>query len=441
MRTNPTLSETTTDATPLWQRLLLAPAFIPICLLAGLGLRWVIAVGLPVEQISDSAWYASRASEIAAGLGYQEGGVPTAYWPVGWPAILAAGIALTGSVPVAVTTLNLIASCAIMWIILWFGRNVLNDESVGRLALLAYAVYPNHIAYAGTAATELVYTATAMAAFAVLIHGRRSPWLTIASGLLFGAATLVKPQTYLFPIGAIVMLVIVYRDDYSWRRAVGTGVLVYASLFAVVLPWSLRNLDTFGEFVLVSTNGGTALVLGANDYLTGDDFPYQDTPAFARLGVPWEEHVARQVELDRKLKAQAIDWIRDNPIRYLAWMPKKIFLLWHKDTDGFWAFDASYPRAHGIVRAAQALNQVYYLTALVLALAAAMTVTRMLLSRGNGGGITLMLLFCMPAFASLLAAVFTGQIRYHFPAMPYLLLAACWTLFRLVRARAGSVQR
>ena len=41
----------------------------------------------------------------------------------------------------------------------------------------------------------------------------------------------------------------------------------------------------------------------------------------------------------------------------------------------------------------------------------------------------LALLFCMPIFVSLLAAAFTGQIRYHFAAMPFLIAAAWSTLF------------
>jgi len=415
------------------RQLLMHPAFVPTCFAIGIALRLAVALLVPVEPVSDSAWYVARAKELAAGLGFQEGGHPTAYWPVGWPAILAAGVSLLGSAKAAVVVLNLAAAALIMSMVLWFGRNAAGGEAVARIALLGYALYPNHVAYAGIAATETVYTALAMAAFALLVGGRRSARLLIASGLIFGVATLIKPQTIAFPFGALVALGLVIRA-YPWRSVLRAGVIVYAALLCVVLPWSFRNQSVLGEFVLVSTNGGAALLLGANDQATGDHFDYQHTPVFTSLGIPWEERVMRQVELNRRQKATAQDWIRRNTAAYFMWMPQKVLTLWLKDTDGFWSYDKSYPRSTSLVRAAQGVNQAYYALVLALALGCALAALRALLTQDDAR-IRLGLLFCMPVLVSLLAAVFTGQIRYHFPAMPFLFVAAAWTLTRFPATR------
>jgi 4-amino-4-deoxy-L-arabinose transferase-like glycosyltransferase len=415
-----------------WRRWLMHPAFIPACFIGGLLLRLAVVLLFPVEPMSDSAWYVARARGLVAGLGYREGDHPTAYWPVGWPAILAGALAVFGSVAVSVAFLNLAAVALIMSMILWLGRNIAGSETVARMALVAYALYPNHIAYTGVAATETVYTALALAAFALLYSGRRSAPMLILCGLIFGVATLVKPQTIAFPFGAVIALGLVIRD-YRWKSALRAGLIVYAALLCVVLPWSFRNHAVFGEFVLVSTNGGTALLLGANDQATGGHFDYQHTPVFTNLGIPWEERVARQVELNQRQKQVANAWIRDNLLLYLSWMPKKVIKLWIKDTDGFWSFDHSYPQSTAIVRFAQYVNQTFYTLVLALALACAIVALRSMLMRREDT-IRLALLFCMPVFVSLLAAAFTGQIRYHFPAMPFLLVAAAWTLIH-----AGSV--
>jgi len=419
-----------------WRGLVLHPAFVPIVLLAGLSLRLAVATILPVDPVSDSAWYVARANEIAGGLGYQESGFPTAYWPIGWPAILAGGYLLTGSMPVTVISLNLTGALAIMLLIPWFGNKLTGNELVGRIALLAYAFYPNHIAYVANAATEITYTALAMGGFALMIHGRSRVWLLVISGVIFGIATLVKPQTIGFPFGVAIALALIYRS-FSWSAMVRATLIVYFALLLVVLPWSYRNLVVFGEPVLVSTNGGTALLLGANDQMTGGHFEYQDTPVYHQLGIPWEDRVARQVELNQRQKQSAVRWIKENTGSYFAWIPKKILMLWIKDTDGFWAYDHRYPDSTPVIRAFQVANQLYYVVIVALALGCAIYAIVGLVRRRENLA-QLGLLFCMPVFVSLVAAVFTGQIRYHFAAMPFLFLAGAWMLLKLLTTRVQS---
>lgn len=428
---SPSSSLNTGDQTT-WRRLLLHPAFVPGCLVTGLAIRVLVALLLPVEQMSDSAWYVARAQEIVNTLSYEENGYPTAYWPVGWPAILAAGLWLFGSVKVAVIALNLTAATILMLIIPWYLRYLFQNETAARLGLLAYALYPNHIAYTGIAATELVYTALIASGFALLISGRDRMLLVSGSGLCFGIGTLVKAQTVAFPLGAIIALYLVYKN-YRLSAALRAGTVVYACLLLVVLPWSLRNQAALGEFVFVSTNGGAALMIGANDHMTGDHFALEKSAAFARLGIPWSERVRRQVELNKRQKEAGKAWIKQHPLRYLAWIPLKIVMLWRKDTDGFYPYADTYPDHPGAVRSLQWLNQAFYVAVLALALPAAFIGLAGLIRRDEYRA-RIGLLFCMPVFVSLLAAIFTGQVRYHFPAMPFLVasaaLIASWILER-----------
>jgi 4-amino-4-deoxy-L-arabinose transferase-like glycosyltransferase len=413
-----------------WQRLLLHPTFIPIALLTGIVIRLLVAIFLPVEPMSDSAWYVTRAKEISEGLGYQENGLPTAFWPIGWPAILAGGYALVGSMRVTIVLLNLIGSLAIMLLILWYGTKLTGHAIVGRVALLAYAFYPNHIAYTSKAATEIVYTAIVMGAFALMIQTRNRVHLLFVSGLIFGGATLVKPQTIAFPVGAAIALFLIYRS-FSWPSMIRATVIVYIGLLLVVLPWTYRNLVVLGEPVLVSTNGGVSLLMGANDQVTGRHFDYHETPVFSQLGIPWENRVARQVELDKLQTQTAISWIRENKWYYIAWMPKKILMLWSKDTDGFWAYDYSYPDSTRTIRVLQVANQLYYAVVVLLSIGCAISAAIGIVKRSENSAL-LGFLFCMPVFVSLIAAVFTGQIRYHFPAMPFLFVAGAWMLLKLL---------
>jgi 4-amino-4-deoxy-L-arabinose transferase-like glycosyltransferase len=409
---------------------------VPAIFASGLLVRLLVILLLPQVLASDGAYYFDRAVELAAGLGYQEEGHPTAFWPVGYPALLAGSMLLFGPNLVGPMLLNLIAAAATIWLVLWFGRRLGGSEAAGRLGALLYAVYPAHIAYTGAALGEVVTTALTMAAFALLIAGRRR-WLALAAaGLLFGLVTLMRPQVMLFPAGAIVALLIVYRD-FRWKDALKAMFAVHLALFAAVLPWSARNAAVLGEFVLVSTNGGIALQAGANDLADGDHFAVYRSPLAAEIGIPWEERVTRQVEVDARLKQMARQWIAENPGRWAALGLRKMVILWHKDSDGFWRLKDGRPEMEGALTGAQWANQLFYLAMLALSLFCFAAAARAVLRRDDRL-MRLALLFCMPVFVTLLAFIFSGQMRYHFPAMPFLAVAAGWSLAHFARLRFGA---
>lgn len=423
-----------------WPRLSIdAPGAIPALFAIALGLRLALMLTLPQQPFSDAAYYVDRAIELAAGAGYRDGGVATAFWPVGYPALLAATMTLFGPSLAGPMLLNLAATAAVLALILWFGRRVAGGERSARIAALLYALYPAHIAYAGAALSETSYTAILMLGFALLI-ARRDRWRgLLAAGLLFGVATLMRPQTLLFPFGALVVMTFVYRD-FQWR-AVRAAAIVALAMAATILPWSLRNQAALGEFVLVSTNGGVALYAGANADATGDHFAmgWERGPLWRATGVPFNERVARQAELDRRFRALAREWIAENPLRYAALGLRKAVLLWRKDSDAFWGLKYSYPQWERPLTALQWLNQAYYMLLLGLALPCFFAAARALFA-GGARAQPLALLLCAPLFVTMLAFVFTGQVRYHYPAMPFIAVAAGWTLARLVTNKGRRIR-
>ncbi|HEX5183936.1 MAG TPA: hypothetical protein VFW19_12395 [Allosphingosinicella sp.] len=404
---------------------------VPALFALALGLRLLLILLVPQPPASDGAFYFDRALGLVHGEGYSEGGHPTAFWPVGYPGLLAATMLVFGPSLLGPMLLNLAAAAAILWLILWFGRNVAGGEAAARIAGLLYALYPAHIAYAGAVMSETSYTALVMAAFALLVGRPRDVRFLLLSGLLFGAATLVRPQTMLFPAGAIAALLIV--GSVGWRDAARAAILVHLALAAVMLPWSLRNEKMLGQFVPVSTNGGVALLTGANDEATGDHFEWQDSPLWRASGIPYDQRIVRQVELDRRFKAMAKDWIRAHPGRWAALGVRKSVMLWRKDSDGFWMLEYAYPGAGAALIAVQWANQLYYSVLLLLGACCFAAAAHGVLRGRDPGRMKLGLLLCMPLFATLIAFAFTGQVRYHYPAMPFVIVAAGWTLARIVR--------
>lgn len=401
--------------------------FLPATMALALALRLAFALLLPQQPHSDGTFYFNRARDLAAGLGYRDEGLPTAYWPVGYPGLLAGAMLLFGPTMLAPLAVNLLATAATLPLVAWFGHAVAGSTVAGRLAALLYAIYPAHIAYAGAPLSEVPSTAVAMAAFALLIAGRHGGWRMIAAGLLFGAATLMRTQMLLFPIGALFLTWLAFRD-FGARRAAGSLFLLYVGIAAVTVPWSLRNHAVLGTRAL-STNGGVALYTGASPRATGDFYEI-DKATYAATGVPFSSRIADQVALDRGFKDAAVGWIADNPGRYAALGFKKVALVWLKDSDAFWGVGLSHRDKPAVLLALKAGNQAWYVLLLALAVPCALATVRAVF-RGDPDRRRLVCLWAMPIFVVLTAFVFTGQIRYHFPAMPFLVVAAAWTLARV----------
>lgn len=410
-----------------------SPYTVPAVFALALILRLLSVLLLPIEPDSDALWYLQRAGEMAEGSGYQESGHPTAFWPVGYPALLAASMTVFGPSLFGPILLNLAAVTLKLWLILWFSRRLGLGEAIGRGAALLYAIYPAHIVYAGTAASEVTATAVTMGAMAVLLAARGRIGLSLLAGLIFGAATLMRPQTLLLAPLLIALMWLTLRD-YGWRRVLVSGVAAYGALMLVVLPWTARNAMVLGTPALVSTNGGVALQAGANPLANGGYFQVEKSPLWQHTGIDFRRRVQDQVEMDRRLKAMAVNWIRENPVAWTLLGFRKVAALWGKDSDAFWSLDASHAHRKPLWTGVKAANQLYYLALLALGALALSIAARAAWQRDMRVA-PLLIIGAMPFFCTALAFGFTGQTRYHFPAMPFMCIAAAYAIARLSRLR------
>jgi len=183
--------------------------FIPICLSIFILLRFVPMIFLPVTPSSDSDWYLSRAIDLMNGLGYQEGGYPTAYWPVGYPGFLAAIFAFAGTSVLAAQLANLLASIGSFFLILALSRKLFKVEHVGRISILIITFYPNNIFYNSLLLTETLYTFILLGCFYLFLLSNKKAFVTL-TGISFGLATLIKTQTLLIPFIPIFITIIVF---------------------------------------------------------------------------------------------------------------------------------------------------------------------------------------------------------------------------------------
>jgi len=387
----------------------------------------ILVAMMDVAPVSDALWYFSRARGVAAGLGYSEDGVPTAYWPPGWPLALSGLFLVFGASIAVVKIFNLLCATLTAWLTLDLGRRLFQSEVAGRTALLLLAVYPNSIGYVPLALTEVFYT-TLLLAGTWLLVAARSPTRMAVAGLAFGFSMLVKAQSLL--VVPMIFAIDGLREGAKVRHLAGallrcTAVLTLA--IAVVAPWTWRNFQLFGELVPVSTNGGMTLLTGNNPSARGGYT--ENDPLVTTLS----RSVATQLKDDREAGARARQWIRENPGTFVTRMPLKLFRLWAPDGEAEWAFQEGYRGYEEYrlgFRAVRVLNQLYY-ASLLLGFAWAGVLLFSRRATISSAAIDWWALpYAIAFFPSVIAVVFSGQSRFHYPAMPFVAMACGWLLTR-----------
>jgi len=384
---------------------------------------------IDVVPTSDAAWYFERADELARGLGYVNNeGQATAFWPVGWPLALSAVFRLLGASMATVGLFNL--GCALLsgWLVLDLARRVGGSELAARGALLLLAVYPNSIGYVPLALTEVFYTTLLLAGCWLLVTGQTAPRLVLA-GLIFGFSMLVKAQSLI--VVPLVFAIAVLRGPGFWRLLPGAAArmaLLLAVAGLAVVPWTLRNHRELGAWVTVSTNGGFTLLTGNNDSARGDYTP--DDPAVEAL-------LARklgEVATDAEAKRMGLEWIEANPGRFVAMMPAKAARLWLPDGEAMWGFESGAPAfaAHRhLFWGLRYLNQAYYVL-LMLGFTAAFFAQAVTRRRAGQRLVDWWLLpYGIAAYPTVIALVFSGQSRFHYPVMPFVCMSCAWLVVTL----------
>jgi 4-amino-4-deoxy-L-arabinose transferase-like glycosyltransferase len=154
-----------------------------------------------IPPAADGVYYDKVATRIAHGDGYTwlwpDGAVTyAAHYPVGYPAIVAAGYAVFGAHPVVAMLINALLGAAAA-VATWVLVNNLSIRSVpapaALFAGLAVALHPALVPYTPAIMTEGPTAALLAIAGACAVKRWR-----IATGIVIGIAVLVRPQSLLF---------------------------------------------------------------------------------------------------------------------------------------------------------------------------------------------------------------------------------------------------
>jgi len=392
--------------------------FVPLCLVAAFVVRvcWIRCVD--AAPVSDFGWYYERGIDLSAGKGYSVDGIPTAYWPVGYPAFLGLLLRVFGTSLLVPKAANVIVSIGVLLLSYYMAKKLFRSELAGRATLLILSFYPNHIAYCSLVGSEIIFVFLLLLGVLLLISSGRKAWLVPVSGIVFGLACLVKPQTILVPMvvaGSGTMRCVRSR---GLRRRLVSFAGLYIVLAITLLPWTVRNYRLFDDFVYVSNNGGINLLIGNNPCANGRYVFSDEMDAML-------EDAQTERERDVLARTLAVRYAAAHPVRTIKLWPAKLWFLYASDVEGISWNEAGLGSPGGLSRVVfwvlKAIAHVYYL-AVGSAFLLSISLLRFRRSTKLASFPTLGL-WIVIYFTVVVLATFGGS-RFHFPMIPWIAMYA-----------------
>jgi hypothetical protein len=184
----------------------------------------------------------------------------------------------------------------------------------------------------------------------------------------------------------------------------------------LIAPWSYRNYQVFGQFVMMSTNGGVTLWMGNNANSNGG---YMELPREEVSGM-------NEAEKNQYLKSQAVDHIKQNPLLFIKRSFIRLIKTHDRENISIAWNEKGLVNRYGkrILLPLKLINQVYWLLVLVLAL-----IGIILLGQQQGllSVVTHPTVVIWTYFAGV-HAIIISQDRYHFISIPMIAILAALTL-------------
>lgn len=315
-------------------------------------------------------------------------------------------------------------SIGTVWLIRALVLDIYNDRPEAKLAAniaaLAWAAWPHALFYAVSGLTETSYTFLLCATF-LLWYRRCYFW----GSLLAVLALLIRPTGELInPLLLAAFVFIVNRDGW---RVFAKQMAIYMGLYLLFLaPWWAHNYAKYDQFVRLNLGFGLVLYSGANPANTsgggvnadngrGNDVDYS----------PFYHLTDNVIALDQAMKEKAIEYITENPQRYVELAGVKFIRFWR-----LWPYAEQYTGWHIIV------SSLFSYGVFLLAAIASLV----LFFRSHWRSLSPILLFTGYLTAVHMATI--GSIRYRFPLEPFIVvigaLFLAWIVCRLLKSKQGS---
>jgi len=373
-------------------------------------LRILVVLFIPIRIYIDWQTYHDLALEWATTGSYAVGGIPTGYFPPGWPFFLSRIYLIFGADPLAGIIANLVMSLGIIWTGYRIVRKIWGVTPARWTAVLL-AFLPSQVLYVNLLCSEILFTLLFLISIDLALgrhlNKARTTLRSFLSGISMGLATLVRSITLTFPV---VMIPYFFARPARKSAAALYWSALAAGLLLITVPWILRNQQAIGR-ATISANGGVDFYIGNNPN-SGVGYNDPDTNILKLDIVPQE------ATWDRLGYKFGLEHIWQHPVAFLIRGVLKVSFMMSNDIEPliYEVTREANERRFGFYCWFAVFIQASYLVFLILGIKGMLTFLKSPDLRNRGGyllGLTILYWLAVHF-------VFFGAGRFHFPIMMHL---------------------
>jgi 4-amino-4-deoxy-L-arabinose transferase-like glycosyltransferase len=298
-----------------------------------------------VNQANDIYKFAELGQNIALGNGFRfNDAPPTIRRAPLYPALIALLYTIFGVKPIVIQIFQAALAAGTTLLAFEIGRRVFNLRT-GLLAAVATGLHPMVLRYVPDIQVET--SLTFFYTLAIYWSVRLVETETLTHGFLFGLSSAAAAMVKAVALPYSVFFIFAYLAERYWRGAdrpesrpawkpIAGFVL---AMGIVILPWTCRNYEVSGRFVLISGNASGELLRGyvfaQPRYYLLQGRAYEDgeneanemqTQLFRSQGLIWERDEA---ETERVQNAAAIQKLLSSPGAYIKKCFIAFFMFWY----------------------------------------------------------------------------------------------------------------
>ncbi len=371
----------------------------------------VLVLILDYYPVSDGLWFHLAAQSLSENNIFGPHGLPSAYRFPGYPFLVSLTYRLFGPNLFLTWCLGLAASLLIAFTVHGIATRLYNHD-VARLATFIVSLHPALALYSGTAMSDVVFTAATLLVIYFALSAFSSIWQTALLGILLGGAVFIKSTALIL---VIVVVAIRKFQLNSWKAVFLHTIILLLTLLMSILPWSLRNLHTLNTPAL-STNLGKNLLIGNHSQATGGWTP------IAHFVNEQETVIDSEQKLDRYTRNEAISYILQNPLDFIAMIPRKIARFYTTDNSAVTLYyQGAQQNTLYSKYALYALCHIAHTILLVLFLLRLMDIMKIDKRPYRLQWIPWINIF----LHTLIIIIFFGSDRFRLPIMPWIVIEVC----------------
>lgn len=378
------------------------------------------------EQLSDSAVYCELARNAAENHVWYPSYLNLNDWYIfgnGLVNLLALIFRITDNVKV-MFILNMIFT----QLLFWSCRYIIKKSSFNKNAHLWFTILfcllNTFWSEVVAVRTEIVFTSIAFCALGLLYTEKKYNY--VIAGILLAIANWVRP------LGIVFIFCIVFIFIYKNQKIRYALMSIFSYIATIILIGTI-SLYSCGSFVYQSSTLGVNLLMSANDEADGG---YISIIEKDRVGYIDSEKSITFEERDDYYKQLSIEWISENPYKYIAQIPNKLFFMYSTETysgsayfnnetntggidyiKSFWSRLRGVENEHiGIADVLVVFNQAWYMLIFVLFVVG---IIRMFIKNNWRFMFPYFVIFLLGTGVSVLTV---GAARYHFPYLPIFMM-------------------